>query len=79
MICSVKDCRAILGATNRSGFCRQHQGQAHKRQPVQREGVQREGVQREGVRYVTVNRVHPGSSADTQLTTMVSLPKEPWA
>jgi hypothetical protein len=73
MICAVKDCRVRLGITNRSGFCRQHQGQAHKRQPVQREGVQREGV-----RYVTVNRVSPCSSADTQLTTMVSLPKEPW-
>ena len=69
MICSVKDCRVRLGITNRSGFCRQHQGEAHKRQPVQREGV----------RHVTVNRVHHGSSADTQLTTMVSLPKEPWA
>jgi hypothetical protein len=68
MICAVKDCRAILGITNRSGFCRHHQGEAHKRQPVEREGV----------RHVIVNRVHPGSSADTQLTTMVSLPKEPW-
>jgi hypothetical protein len=68
MICAVKDCRVRLGITNRSGFYRQHQGEAHKRQPVQREGV----------RYVTVNRVSPCSSADTQLTTMVSLPKEPW-
>jgi hypothetical protein len=67
MICAVKDCRAILGVSNRSGFCRQHQGK-DKRQPQEREGV----------RHVTVNRVHPGSSADTQLTTMVSLPKEPW-
>jgi hypothetical protein len=69
MICAVKACRAILGITNRSGFCRQHQGEAHKRQPVEREGV----------RHVIVNRVSPCSSADTQLTTMVSLPKEPWA
>ena len=68
MICSVKDCRARLGASNRSGFCRQHQGHAHKRQPVEREGV----------RTVTIARVAPASSADTQLTTVISLPREPW-